>query len=152
MIRFVAKLFNVETCQGKGLRASNPRRVGRWGMQGGERKSPLCPMGSKGERNSLLVMGVSGELERSARPACIGALCQCRQDGDATATRCNGAARLDAGLRHKQGVSNRGRHAPFGKMVLDVVQNTSCGWRESEDSARSTNAAKRRCAVLCRAG
>lgn len=28
--------------------------------------------------------------------------------------------------RQPQGVSNRGQHAPFGKMVLDVVQNTSC--------------------------
>lgn len=105
----------------------------------GERSLRLARWGS-GERGSLpgrnpsamSLVRVSGH-ESPDLPARLWRFG--RQAGDATAKRCHGAARLNAGLHHPQGVSNRGRHAPFGKWVLDVVQNTSCSQRPNNPQA-----------------
>lgn len=74
------------------------------GMQG-ESEVSHCPMGSKGKRAFPWSWGCRGS--RNAQLT-----------GDAPARRCPGAKGSMPACARVQGESNRGRHAPFGKMVL----------------------------------
>lgn len=91
------------------------------GMQGESEYLALARWGS-GERGSLpgrypsatSLVRVSGH-ESPDLPARLWRFG--RQAGDATARRCSGAQGSMPQPRQPQGVSNRGRHAPFGKMA-----------------------------------